>query len=131
MSRGRRHAPRSVKQRELTRSIERAGSRRAARRDLITRNAIMQRQPDGEALVWWCVASNGQPKPGYRTEATAARVAAMLLLYGDVAALSPYRCPVRGPNAIQGEHWHLTSKGLTPTAKRDRVEPTTKEGNTT
>lgn len=111
MSRGRRHVGRPVKQRDMWRAVERDSSPRAARRDLISRNAIMRRVPGGDALVWWCVASSGQPKPGYRTEATAARVAAMLLMYGDVAVLTPYRCPARGEDAIAGEHWHLTSKG--------------------
>lgn len=117
MSGSRRHVGRPITQR-LARQFERqASSAEAARRDLIARHAIMRRTDNG-AAVWWCVQSNGHPKPGYRSEQVALRVAATLAELGNGKSLVAYLCSRRGRDAIAGEHWHLATarprKVLTP-----------------
>jgi hypothetical protein len=125
MSGGRRRVGRTgVRQRDVRRAEQQASSPQSARRDVISRFAIMRRTERG-AAVWWCTQSNGRPKPGYRTERVALQVAAALREVGEVRELTAYRCPQRGVDAIKGEHWHLSTprqkKVLTPPSAAGKV----------
>jgi len=122
MSRGRRHVGRTgVKQRDVRRAEAEASSPHAARWDIITRYAILQRHT---ARAWRCRQSNGRAKPAFRTQAVAEHVIGLLCTLDPSCAFEAYLCRRSDSTEKIGEHWHLASprKVLTPTSDGRKVD---------